>query len=233
MLLFEGFRILHIIAGFLALITFWIPIVTRKGGRAHTRIGWIYTISMGIVSFSAFYMGFYRIFFDPTSTEEVIAFSWFLIFIAILSAATAWYGIRVLRYKTKEKQHNNLLDLSIPILLLTGGVAMSIYGHSISFPLLAWFPLLGIFLGGSHLWYWLTTPKLKQQWWIEHLVGMLSCSIATVTAFTVFGAPQLINIESVHPLLWFIPTILMVPLIIAFSVFYIRKFTSKTRTLSK
>ena len=77
MLVFDGIRIIHIIAGFLALFTFWIPVVTRKGGGVHRRIGWVYTISMAVVSISAFYMGVYRIFFDSISDQTVNAFSWF------------------------------------------------------------------------------------------------------------------------------------------------------------
>ncbi|TWI58161.1 DUF2306 domain-containing protein [Halalkalibacter nanhaiisediminis] len=224
MLVFDGIRIIHIIAGFLALFTFWIPVVTRKGGGVHRGIGWVYTISMVVVSISAFYMGVYRIFFDSISDQTVIAFSWFLIFIGLLSGSTAWYGIRVLHFKRRKHPHRVIIDLLIPLFLLLGGIGMVIYGHLIDFPLLAWFPLVGIFLGASHLWYWLRIPKMKKQWWIEHLVGMLSCSIATITAFTVFGAPQLIDVESVHPVLWFIPTIIIVPMIIAFTCYYTKKF---------
>ncbi|MDQ0340787.1 putative membrane protein [Caldalkalibacillus uzonensis] len=225
MILFEGMRWVHIVAGFLALFTFWIPIVTKKGGKVHTRIGWIYTSAMAIVSVSAWYMGLYRIFFSPYSDSEVISFAWFLIYIGLLSAATAWYGIRVLRFKHRKSRHRHSIDLLFPFLLLSGGIGMSIYGHFINFPLLAWFPLVGIFLGGSQLWYWLRVPKMKGQWLIEHIVGMLSCSIATITAFTVFGAPQLLNIAGSHPVLWFIPTIVMLPVIIGFTTYYTKKFS--------
>jgi uncharacterized membrane protein len=222
--LFDMFRWLHIAAGFLALLIFWIPMITAKGGKIHNRIGWIYVFSMSIVSLSALYMGIYRIFLDPSSDQDRISFSWFLIFISILSGACAWYGIRVIRFKRRKQPHRNVADLLFPSLLLVSGVGISIYGFSIGFALLSYFPILGVFLGSSHLFYWLKTPTLKMHWIMEHIAGMLSCCIATLTAFTVFGAPRLLNIKSVSMVIWFVPTIVIVPLLIGFSNYYKKKY---------
>ncbi|BCJ87579.1 DUF2306 domain-containing protein [Effusibacillus dendaii] len=142
MLLFKIFLVLHILAGFLALCIFWIPIVTKKGGKLHNRIGWIYVAAMSAVSLSALYLAVYRIFFDVTSDANRVAFSWFLIFIAILSSATAWYGLRVLRFKNRKQAHRNPVDLLFPALLTLSGIAISAYGFVISFPLLKWFPII-------------------------------------------------------------------------------------------
>ena len=222
-LIFDFARWLHIISGFLALLVFWIPIVTRKGKKVHRRSGWIYVVAMGCVSISALYMGVYRLAWDVAFEADGIPFSWFLIFIAILSGGAAWYGIRVLRYKNRTSPHRHTIDLLFPTLLLTSGIAITIYGWVIGFPLLQYFPIVGIFLGSIQLHYWLSSPKRKSHWIVEHIVGMLSCCIATVTAFTVFGAPRLLQVESVSLIMWLIPTIVFVPLIIGFSTFYTKK----------
>src|SRR5699024_455765 len=99
--------------------------VTKKGGKAHRKAGWIYIYVMTIVSVSALYMGIYRIFLDPSKSPGTGAFAWFLIFIAILSGACAWYGIRVLRFKRRTKQHRVKLDYMFPVLLLVSGVGIS------------------------------------------------------------------------------------------------------------
>ncbi|RKD24622.1 DUF2306 domain-containing protein [Ammoniphilus oxalaticus] len=221
--LFQLSRWAHIAAGFIALFVFWIPLVVKKGGPAHRVSGWIYVWAMVVVSISSFYMGIYRIGFDPQKSGESIAFAWFLIFIAILSGATAWYGIRVLKYKSRVVSHRHPLDLLFPSLLLLAGIGISIYGFIIDFPLLAYFPLLGLFLGGTHLLYWLRKPKLNQHWLMEHITGMMSCCIATITAFTVFGAPRLLHIESTGILLWILPSIIIVPLLIGFTNYYRKK----------
>src|SRR5699024_11622393 len=131
-----------------------------------------------VVSMSAFYMGVYRIFFDPVKSLESVAFAWFLIFIAILSGACAWYGIRVLRFKRRSERHYIKLDYVFPILLLLSGVGISIYGFAIDFPLLKYFPILGIFLGSIHLIYCFSRPNLKMNWMMEHIDGMMLCFIA-------------------------------------------------------
>ncbi|MFS0577085.1 DUF2306 domain-containing protein [Sporosarcina sp. 179-K 3D1 HS] len=220
--LFNGMRWTHIISGFLALCVFWLPIITKKGGKLHTRIGWVYVWAMASVSVTALGMGIYRLTWDAGPDADAIPFSWFLIFIAILSSATAWYGVRVLRHKRRQEIHRDFIDLLFPSLLLGSGVGISIYGWVIGFPLLQYFPLLGIFLGGSQLIYWLKAPKTKSHWMVEHIVGMLSCCIATVTAFTVFGAPRLLQVEAVSLIVWFLPTLVLVPLIIGFSNKYKR-----------
>lgn len=220
---FHFARMVHIGSGFIALLVFLIPIVTKKGRKFHTRSGWIYVISMIAVSTTALYMGIYRLTWDAGPDPDAIPFSWFLIFISILSGATAWYGIRVLRYKKRTAPHRQPIDLLFPTLLLISGIAISSYGWIIAFPLLQYFPIVGLFLGATQLHYWLSSPKRKSHWIVEHIVGMLSCCIATVTAFTVFGAPKLLQVDSVSLIVWFVPTIVLVPLIIGFSTYYQRK----------
>jgi uncharacterized membrane protein len=222
-LLFSIARFLHIASGFLALCIFLVPIVTKKGGRLHNRVGWIYVIAMGMVSLTAFIMAVYRLTWDAGPDPDAIPFSWFLVFVAVLSSATAWYGVRVLRYKRRQQRHRGVMDLFFPSLLLAAGIGISIYGWVIAFPLLQYFPLLGLFLGGSQLVYWLTTPRTKSHWVVEHIVGMLSCCISTVTAFTVFGAPRLLGVEAVSLFVWFTPTVLLVPLMFYFTNAYKRK----------
>lgn len=226
MFLFSFFKIVHIIAGFAALLVFWIPVVTKKGGKTHNRIGWVYVVSMGVVALSALYMGVWRIGFDPDRTADSTAFAWFLIFISLLSSASAWHGIRVLRFKKRVAAHRQLADLFVSALLLISGVAISAYGFLIDFPLLSYFPFIGIFLGATQLAYWLRPPNRRMHWWFEHLGGMLGCCIATVTAFTVFGAPRLLGVDSVSIVVWFMPSIILVPVIIGFSVYYRKKFSA-------
>lgn len=67
---FSIFKVLHIIAGFTALLVFWIPVVTKKGGKAHVRSGWVYVWAMGAVAISALVMGIWRIGFDPQKQES-------------------------------------------------------------------------------------------------------------------------------------------------------------------
>ncbi|MBM7579332.1 DUF2306 domain-containing protein [Jeotgalibacillus terrae] len=227
--MFEVIRVLHIIGGFTALAVFLVPLVTKKGGRVHRGSGWIFTAGMAAVSVSAFYMGVARL-MDPFSDPSLSSFSIFLLFIAVLSSSTAWYGLRVLRHKKRRGRHQSPADLGFSLALLLSAAAVVIYGLSISDPLLTWFPLLGVALAVIQLKYWLSKSSERMHWWYEHIGGMLGCSISTVTAFTVFGAPRLLQVESVSLLLWFLPTILLTPVIVGFTVYYKKKFAPRPGT---
>nr|WP_276531998.1 DUF2306 domain-containing protein [Brevibacillus invocatus] len=222
-------RWLHIVSGFLALCVFWIPIVTRKGGRTHHRVGWLYVIAMGIVSLTAFFMGMYRIAWDAGPDPDAIPYSWFLLFVAVLSSATAWYGIRVLYHKKRQVVHRKWSDLLFPLILFGSGIGVSLYGLVIERALLQFFPLLGIFLGGTQLLYWLTVPVKKSHWVVEHIVGMMSCCISTLTAFLVFGIPRLLQVEAASLWIWLLPTVVLLPLIFAFTNTYKRKLDRPRR----
>src|SRR5260370_11604108 len=54
--LFQSLRWVHITAGSIALILFWIPAIARKGGRTHIRAGWVYVVCMSVVVVTAFVM---------------------------------------------------------------------------------------------------------------------------------------------------------------------------------
>lgn len=216
--------VIHIAAGFIALVLFWIPIVTKKGGKIHNRAGWLFVIAMSIVSITAFILSYIRLFVESGRTLEADAFSYFLVFIAILSGATAWHGMRVLRYKNRKNVHRNPIDLGVSFLLFGSGLITSIFGFIHGFPLISYFPIIGIFLGGGQLYYWLTPQATRMHWIYEHLGSMIGCSIATITAFTVFGVPQLLNIDNVNLIIWFLPTILLLPLIIGFTRYYQKKY---------
>src|SRR5699024_6595520 len=181
---------------------------------------------MATVSVTALYMGIYRIAWAVSSEPGATSFAWFLIFISILSGATAWYGVRVLRFKKRRTSHRYLLDLLFPVLLLISSLGVMIYGWTIKSPLIQYFPIVGFFLGGTQLKYWITVTKISSHWVVEHIIGMLSCSIATITAFTVFGAPRLLHLQSANIFMWLLPTIIFVPLIIVLTNYYGRKFSA-------
>ena len=215
--MFQLFLILHISAGFSALLTFWLPLVLKKGGKWHILIGWFFVAMMAIVSVTATGMAFLRIFIQSDTTPERFSFSIFLLFIAVLSSSTAYYGLRVLRFKRKAHQHHHFGDLAFSCFLFLAGLSCSIYGFTSGNTLISFFPFIGIFLGLGQLAYWLRPMPYKNSWLLEHIQGMIACSISKVTAFTVFGAPRLLggNFRSIY--LWILPTIVLVPLIFYFS----------------
>lgn len=223
--LFDIFKISHVGFGFAALVLFWIPIVVKKGGKLHNRIGWVYVVAMSGVAFTAVYMALWRLLLDENKTDTTIAFAWFLMFIAILSAVTAFFGIRTLRAR-RAKRSASTLEWFASGLLFLSSICISIYGIFKSDLLLGLFPLLtGAQIGYVQLNYW----RKQKANYIEsinaHFTGMLACSISTLTAFTVFGAPRLLGIENQNFLVWLAPSFVIAPIIIYFS----RKYDVRKR----
>jgi hypothetical protein len=54
--LFQSLRWMHVTAGGLALLLFWVPAIAPKGGRTHIRAGWFYVVCMSVVVVTAFAM---------------------------------------------------------------------------------------------------------------------------------------------------------------------------------
>jgi uncharacterized membrane protein len=219
---------LHIAGGSAALLSMMIPIVTRKGGRAHRRAGWIFVAGMALVSVTALILSAWRFFFDEQ--PGVRTFALFLFYIAILTAAGVSTGIRVLRVRHRSSGPNgqprpSAWDLGLSALLFATSIGMAAYGVVAQLPLLAAFSLVGIVSSSSQLAYWLRTPKHRMHWWFEHMGSMLGSSIAATTAFLVvnadrFGAAQ----DSL--VVWLAPTIVGTPLIAGWTAYYRRKFAT-------
>ena len=110
--LFQGLRWVHIAVGSMALLAFWIPAFAKKGGRVHVNAGWFYVICMSVVVATAFSlsgMAFaaplrVRQFDHMLSAEQAARFvrdsrmfAFFLAYLAALTLAAGWQGVRVVQ----------------------------------------------------------------------------------------------------------------------------------------
>ena len=59
----------HIAGGSAALLSMFIPLISRKGGRTHRRSGWVFVAGMTIVSLTALALSAARYFFDPRAVS--------------------------------------------------------------------------------------------------------------------------------------------------------------------
>ncbi len=209
-----------------SLLVFAVPMLTPKGGTVHRRVGWVFVGAMGTAAVTAAAMTL-AVLADPTSSPGRRASAWFLLFISVMSANSSWFGLRVLRFKRHGGAHRSPADLGAIAVLLGAAVATSAYGFGQGAALLAWFPLLGVFLGLSQLAYWRRAPALQQQWWLEHMGGMFTACIGTITAFLVAGMPRFATLDVPPLALWLAPTVTLVPLLIGWQAYYRRRFTQR------
>jgi hypothetical protein len=220
----------HIAGGTIALLSMLIPLVTKKGGLTHRRAGWVFVSGMTIVSITALLLAGTRWVTNPSQQgREAGAF---LFFVAILTATSVSAGVRVLRMKTRTLAHRHPWDLGLPALLTASSIAAAVYGLSTGRSLFIAFSLVGLFVGGGQLAYWMRPQSHPMHWWFEHMSSMLGSCIAATTAFLVVNAGRL-GFETFGLVVWLAPTIIGVPTIVIWTGYYRRKFLpSAPRTVA-
>jgi uncharacterized membrane protein len=183
--LFQMVLAVHIAAGAVALSVFWIPLVTKKGGRTHRRVGWVYVGAAATLAVTGFLSCIPLVSSgSPLRWRAGI----FLAYVSVLAGASAQFGVRALWTKGRAGVSRNAIDLVPPLLLVAGGVALGAFGIHRSTVLYVLFAALGVLVGVAHLRFWVTPPVRRRAWFLAHMNGMGTSCITTVTAFVVVNA---------------------------------------------
>jgi hypothetical protein len=222
-LFFKSVLGLHIGAGILALLVFWLPLVTKKGGTTHRRVGWVYVVAAGIVAVTGIVSAAHLIMRGgPALTRAGI----FLSYVGVLAGASAQLGVRALRMKQTIK--STPFDLLPPLMLVAGGIALVAFGWSQGRSLYVVFAALGIAQGITHFRYWLTPPSHGREWFLAHMTAMGTSCITTVTAFVVTNAQRL-GMHTFDLPLWIGPIVLFGVGLGYWRRSYARRFTSAAK----
>jgi hypothetical protein len=190
-------RGLHIFAGGVALASMWIPILAKKGGPWHRRGGWVYAGAMALVTVSGTGLAAAAV----ASGRPVRGA--FLLFIALLSAANVWLGVRALA--RREGPAFRALDRFFPVALTVASAALGAFAIAVMSPLFGGFAVLGGILGVMQIRAWAAQGASRADRIAHHIRGMGGSCIATVTAFLVVNAGHMGFGGSIVP--WFAPAI--------------------------
>lgn len=240
--LFQWLRWMHVAAGGLALILFWIPAIARKGGRVHVRAGWFYVACMSVVVVTALAMSglaftiplSVRRIARPLSPAELSDFlraqrisATFLAYLASLTLAAGWQGIWAVETRREPKSMRTPFSLALNVVVFLAGLTVLVLGIKYgSGPLIALSPI-GPFLAAGNLRYLLRGPQSRMHWWYEHLSSMIATAIAGYTAFLVFGGARLfpsVARSQLFTIFWVLPALIGVPVIFLTVAHYQRKF---------
>lgn len=226
--LYDALRMTHIVAGAVALVLFWVPALTRKGGRVHRRAGRVYLWAMGIVVATAL----------PLSVVFVARGQWvtgtFLGYLGVITFSALWSGRQVLNFKAGAAAFRTPAHAAV-------GVANAI--AAIAILTLAWtatpagfvrilftaFSIIGFSIAWGTFRFFRRPPTDRRWWWYEHLGGMIGSGIAAHTAFGAFGArrvfPELqLGAWSLVP--WIAPSIVGALAIVLLTRYYRRRFAA-------
>lgn len=119
---------LHIIAGVVSLVLFWLPAISRKGGIKHKQIGRYYVNAMWVVVITAALLSAQ----NWLNGQTVLAI--FLGFLALLTANPLWHATAVLQEKGPVSMRFRRLSLLYELALGIAGVALVLYAFSLSNP---------------------------------------------------------------------------------------------------
>lgn len=196
------FVALHIAAGALALLAFWLNAALRKGSGGHRYVGRAYLIAMSAVIVSGVPLIVQRVVDGHPVTAA------FLGYLLLLTATATWLLWRAVRDRLAPQRYTGPAYRMLATANLIAGAGVLALGLRVGAPLLIGFSAVGLVTGADML---RKRTRLAAQplWWrSEHLNAMLACGIATHIAFLSIGLPRLlpwVSGTALHYSAWFGP----------------------------
>lgn len=234
--LLDSLRWTHVVAGFLGLAAFWIPVFARKGGANHRLYGKIFKYSAYVVLVGAIISVILHTIegftsgVTPADEPSRFGFLFFLGYLGVVVLIGLRHGIQVLENKRDVTALNTPLNRTMAWLAIACSVALIgyalYYRPSIMVILLALSPI-GFGTGSGILKAIRGKRTERKVWYYEHMNAMLGTGIAFHTAFAVFGSRQIFEIGlqgwvAVVP--WVLPALIGIPATSIWIRYYKRKF---------
>ncbi|MEO0463221.1 MAG: SemiSWEET family transporter [Pseudomonadota bacterium] len=221
--------ILHVIAGALGLIAFWVPIATKKGAKNHRRGGnWALG---GFIEAGALAVAMAVYSLIDTSRHPEIAdralyeglFGWMMLYLGILTIGFADYGLAVIRHRAQRHALRRMRYQSVMAAVVVSGIWCGIYGVTVGDPLMVLVAVVGVvsmlmqqvYVFREHLPGLRAPPRAAYVG--EHFRALIGMGISAYTAFMSVGLIRLVPEEVFNPLVWAGPSVVGVGLIIWFT----------------
>lgn len=240
--LFDALILVHVVAGFVGLAAFWIPVFARKGGRTHVWAGHIYARCAYLVTLSAVVAATGRIVsyrlqsIGVAERPDVYGFAVLLGYLGVVTFATVRQAMRVVATrrapgKLRTSAHEALAWASVSGSVIVVGFGLAAWSD-VS-PILLGMSPIGLFTGWNMLRFVRDPAGEHMGWFYSHLGSMLGGGIAFHTAFIVFGAQRFWAYEIEGPLAilpWILPTVVGIPAIVVWTGHYRRRFARSVGT---
>jgi uncharacterized membrane protein len=174
-------RVVHIAVSALALVIVLVPLIAKKGGRVHRRVGTVFAIAMAISTVTAVPLIIARIAIN-------LRFGLFLAQISLLSAGSLVFGLRALQTKTRVPGRRWLAERIAAagwLVISIGFLAFAAWNRDAVF---ATFGLLGLLEARQWGRYFANPHREPFGWFLRHMSGMCVLGLVSLTAFTVTNA---------------------------------------------
>jgi hypothetical protein len=222
MTLFALLVIGHIVTGLVVLISFWVPIVSRKGGVDHRRWGHIFTKALYAAAWLAIAMALLNLTSandrHPTLADRRVfegMFGWMMLYLGILTLGLGRYGLEAARHHGKVEAERTPFNLAIQAIVIIAAIKCGWQGIVIGQPLMIGLAILGLWAPISFLMALLRPAHRPGDHVREHLKAMVGAGISAYTAFLSVGLLRIVPDHVFNPIIWAIPSLVGVGLIIA------------------
>ncbi|MFT3807923.1 hypothetical protein [Arenimonas sp.] len=188
MSLYAILALFHAGLGTLALATFWIAGLSRKGSPLHKGAGKLYLLAMAGLLAAALPMSL-RI-----MASGRIVIGCFLLYLLVISVTAVWNSWRAIRDRRDWRGYTGPVYRGLMWLNLASGLGIAYVGlFEAKAMQLIITAFSGIGLAGFvGMWRFARRAPEDPRWWLrEHLTAMLGNGVATHIAFLSIGLPRL------------------------------------------
>jgi hypothetical protein len=209
--LIEFNRFAHIVIGVIGITAWWVPILTKKGGKRHVLFGKVFAFSayfVGTTALAGVTMRLGQALWngaDVTANRSAFGFLIFLGYLGIVTIGITHQAVQVIRTRRDPDSIRTPLLKALAVGMLLGSafvVAWALLMWSdTSVVLLALSPV-GVLGGIGILKDMYRRPPEKMAWWYAQLGAMLGAGIAFHTAFLVFGSRVVLDLSILGPFNW-------------------------------
>jgi hypothetical protein len=221
---YKSLLFVHGLAGLVALITFWIAALAKKGSSLHVRVGKTYLLSMLGIVITALPMA------AIIAARGNYGTSVFLAYLVVITASSMWVGRRAIRSKRDQSAFRDRRYVVVAILNLVASIATFFIGLQISEVLLMGFSAVGLHNGTGMLIRRFRPLALTRWWMKEHIAAMVGCGVATHIAFLAIGMNRIVEMLGIKPPGWYGLIAWFGPLAVAVvcGLWLTRKYVPKT-----
>lgn len=180
---------LHIAAGSLALLTFWVAGLMRKGSPLHRRVGQAYLLAMLVVVVTGIPLVLDLIERGATVTAMFLGF---LLLLVTSGCCNAW---RAIRNRREPQAYYGPVYWTLTGLVVASGGGMVLLGVEVGSVLVGAFGGVGLLAGVSAVRGWRRAPTDPKWWLREHYNAMIGNGVATHIAFLGIGLSSIPGID--------------------------------------
>lgn len=178
---------MHGLLGVVALVTFWLAGLSKKGSPLHKGAGKVYLLAMVPLLAGGLPLAI-RILLYKSQTGGI-----FLLYLLVIVSTSVWTSWRAIRDKRDWARFTGPVYRGLSWLNLVSGfgvLMMGLFWAQRSQAIFIAFSAIGL-LGGWRMLRAVRRPPTHPRWWLqEHLAAMIANGVATHIAFLSIGLPK-------------------------------------------